>query len=185
MDSNMEELKDKEIQPEEITADTQNIDEIKPEPDVQNTEIESEAAEIAPEVTEIVPEAAEIVPEAAEIVPEVMEIVPEVMEIVPEAPEIAPIEKITSKDTEQKKKRHKRILQGAVVSNKADKTITVSIVRQVAHPLYKKYYKRSKKVMAHDEKNECNKGDTVKIRECRPLSARKRWEMFEIVQRAK
>ena len=82
-------------------------------------------------------------------------------------------------------KSNRRILQGKVVSNKADKTIIVSIVRQVAHPLYKKYYKRTKKFMAHDENNECNIGDTVKLRESRPLSARKRWELVEIIQRAK
>ncbi|MDQ1265589.1 MAG: small subunit ribosomal protein, partial [Bacteroidota bacterium] len=80
---------------------------------------------------------------------------------------------------------HKRIMQGKVSSNKPDKTIIVAIVRQVAHPLYKKYYKRTKKFMAHDANNECNVGDVVKIRESRPLSARKRWELIEIVQRAK
>lgn len=83
------------------------------------------------------------------------------------------------------KKSHKRILQGKVKSNKPDKTIIVAIERQVAHPLYKKYYKRTKSFMAHDEKNECNQGDTVKIRESRPLSANKRWELVEIVERAK
>lgn len=82
-------------------------------------------------------------------------------------------------------KSKKRVLQGKVASNKADKTIIVSIERQVAHPLYKKYYKRTKRVMAHDQNNECKIGDTVKVRECRPLSAKKRWELFEIVVRAK
>jgi small subunit ribosomal protein S17 len=79
----------------------------------------------------------------------------------------------------------KRILQGVVVSNKPDKTIVVKFVRQVAHPLYKKYYKQSKKVMAHDENNECNIGDVVNIKEHRPLSSKKRWQLLEIVQRAK
>lgn len=83
------------------------------------------------------------------------------------------------------KKPHKRIMTGIIVSNKADKTIIVKCERQVAHPLYRKYYKKSKKFMAHDEQNDCNIGDTVRIRECRPLSARKRWELIEIVQRAK
>ncbi|MCX6140648.1 MAG: 30S ribosomal protein S17 [Candidatus Kapabacteria bacterium] len=73
---------------------------------------------------------------------------------------------------------------GKVVSNKAEKTIVVSIERQVAHPLYKKYFKRSTKVMAHDEKNECNIGDVVKVIESRPLSARKRWALVEIIERA-
>lgn len=82
-------------------------------------------------------------------------------------------------------KAHKRFMQGKVVSDKTDKTIIVKVERQVAHPLYKKYYKRSKRVMAHDQNNDCKVGDTVRIRECRPLSALKRWELFEIVERAK
>lgn len=82
-------------------------------------------------------------------------------------------------------KAHKRFLQGKVVSDKTNKTIIVKVERQVAHPLYKKYYKRSKRVMAHDQNNDCKVGDTVRIRECRPLSALKRWELFEIVERAK
>ena len=82
-------------------------------------------------------------------------------------------------------KSKKRILQGVVVSNKGDKSIVIKVVRQVAHPLYKKYYKKSKKFMAHDANNDCNIGDTVKVRECRPMSSRKTWELVEIVQRAK
>ncbi len=73
---------------------------------------------------------------------------------------------------------------GKVVSNKADKTIVVAIERQVAHPLYRKYFKQTTKVMAHDEKNECNIGDVVKVVESRPLSARKRWALVEIIERA-
>lgn len=80
---------------------------------------------------------------------------------------------------------HKRVLQGKVKSNKCDKTIIVAIEKQVAHPLYKKYYKRTKRVMAHDVNNECRIGDTVRVKECRPLSAKKRWTLFEIVERAK
>ncbi len=83
------------------------------------------------------------------------------------------------------KKSNKRILQGIVVSSKPDKTIVVKIVRQVAHPLYKKYYKRSKKIMAHDELNECNVGDTVRVIESRPISKMKRWSLIEIIERAK
>lgn len=78
----------------------------------------------------------------------------------------------------------KKVRVGKVVSNKADKTIVVTIERQVAHPIYKKYFKQTKKVMAHDEKNECQIGDTVKVIESRPLSARKRWTLVEIIQRA-
>lgn len=83
------------------------------------------------------------------------------------------------------KKATKKILQGKVVSNKPDKSIVIKVERQVSHPIYKKYYKKTKKFMAHDERNECNIGDTVRIRECRPLSARKCWELVEIVERAK
>lgn len=80
---------------------------------------------------------------------------------------------------------HRRIMVGKVVSNKPNKTIVVLIERYVQHPLYKKYYKRSKKIMAHDENNECHVGDLVKVREHRPLSRRKRWILTEIVERAK
>lgn len=72
-----------------------------------------------------------------------------------------------------------------VVSNKMDKTITVAIERKVAHPLYKKYFKKTSKLMAHDEKKECNIGDKVKIMETRPLSANKRWRLVEIIEKAK
>ncbi|MCX7879338.1 MAG: 30S ribosomal protein S17 [Ignavibacteria bacterium] len=80
---------------------------------------------------------------------------------------------------------HRRILEGRVVSNKSDKTILVLVERYVKHPLYKKYFKRSKKFMAHDEKNECLVGDLVRIMEWRPLSKRKRWLLVEILERAK
>ncbi len=74
---------------------------------------------------------------------------------------------------------------GIVVSNKMDKTITVAIERRVAHPIYKKYFKKTTKLMAHDEKRECSIGDKVKIMETRPLSKRKRWRLVEIVEKAK
>ena len=84
---------------------------------------------------------------------------------------------------------HKRGLRktrtGLVVSNKMDKTIMVAIERKVAHPLYKKYYKKTTKLMAHDEKRECGIGDKVKIMETRPLSLRKRWRLVEIIEKAK
>ncbi|MGI6370702.1 MAG: 30S ribosomal protein S17 [Ignavibacteria bacterium] len=85
----------------------------------------------------------------------------------------------------EKKVSHKRILQGKVTSNKPNKTIVVAVERQVMHPLYKKYYKRTKKFMAHDEENACQIGDVVKIKESRPLSARKRWTLESIITRAK
>jgi small subunit ribosomal protein S17 len=74
---------------------------------------------------------------------------------------------------------------GFVVSNKMEKTITVSIERKVPHPIYKKYFKKTTKLMAHDEKRECNIGDKVKIMETRPLSSKKRWRLLEIVEKAK
>jgi len=92
-------------------------------------------------------------------------------------------EKVESVETPVKSNR--RVMTGKVKSNKMDKTIVVSIERQVIHPLYKKYYKRTKRVMAHDENNSCNIGDTVKVRESRPMSARKRWELVDIIDRAK
>lgn len=72
----------------------------------------------------------------------------------------------------------RRVLQGVVVSDKADKTVVVRVERRVMHPLYKKYIRQSKKYMAHDEGNSLKVGDICRIRECRPLSARKRWEVF-------
>ena len=80
---------------------------------------------------------------------------------------------------------NKKIFTGRVVSNKMDKTIVVEIGMRKLHKLYKKYITRSKKVKAHDAKNECNIGDTVRIVECRPLSKDKHWRLLEIVERAK
>lgn len=74
---------------------------------------------------------------------------------------------------------------GIVISNKMDKTITVAIERRVPHSIYKKYFKKTTKLMAHDEKRECSIGDKVKIMESRPLSAKKRWRLVEIVEKAK
>ncbi len=72
----------------------------------------------------------------------------------------------------------KRTLNGIVVSNKADKTITVRVERQVQHPLYKKIIRRSKKFSAHDPENRCKTGDLVRIRECKPISKSKTWEVI-------
>jgi small subunit ribosomal protein S17 len=74
---------------------------------------------------------------------------------------------------------------GKVVSNKMDKSITVAIERKLKHPIYKKFFKKTTKFMAHDEKNEASIGDTVKIMETRPLSSRKRWRLVEIVEKVK
>nr|WP_318685633.1 30S ribosomal protein S17 [uncultured Acetatifactor sp.] len=74
---------------------------------------------------------------------------------------------------------------GKVTSNKMDKTIVVAIEEHVKHPLYKKVVKRTYKLKAHDEKNECSIGDTVKVMETRPLSKDKRWRLVEIVEKVK
>lgn len=74
---------------------------------------------------------------------------------------------------------------GLVTSDKMDKTITVSVERRIQHPLYGKYIKRHTKLTAHDEKNECGVGDTVRIMETRPLSKKKRWRLVEVLEKAK
>ena len=77
-----------------------------------------------------------------------------------------------------------RTLQGKVISDKMDKSITLLIERQVKHPLYGKFIKRSTKIHAHDESNECKAGDVVRIVECRPISKTKSFKLVEIVERA-
>ena len=78
----------------------------------------------------------------------------------------------------------KRTKVGLVVSDKMDKTVTVLLERQVKHALYGKYMKRSTKVHAHDETNDCGEGDKVMIAECRPISKRKSWRVVEVLERA-
>jgi small subunit ribosomal protein S17 len=78
----------------------------------------------------------------------------------------------------------KGTLTGRVSSNKMDKTITVVIERLVRHPVYGKYVRRSTKLHAHDENNECQEGDLVRIKQCRPLAKTKAWRLVEIVERA-
>ncbi|MGI6718499.1 MAG: 30S ribosomal protein S17 [Bacteroidales bacterium] len=84
---------------------------------------------------------------------------------------------------EKRNLRKERV--GLVVSNKMDKSIVVSINRRVKHPVYGKYIKKTTKIMAHDENNECNIGDTVQIMETRPLSKNKCWRLTKIIERAK
>jgi small subunit ribosomal protein S17 len=84
---------------------------------------------------------------------------------------------------ETRNARKERI--GVVVSNKMDKSIVVRVERRLKHPKYGKFVKRSTKFMAHDENNECQIGDTVRIMETRPLSKIKRWRLVEIIERAK
>lgn len=91
-----------------------------------------------------------------------------------------------SDGTSMKDSRGKRKTRiGKVVSTKMDKTITVAVSRRVKHPMYGKYMSKTTKLMAHDEKNDCDEGDTVKIMETRPLSASKRWRLVEVVEKRK
>ncbi|HFD91890.1 MAG TPA: 30S ribosomal protein S17 [Gammaproteobacteria bacterium] len=77
-----------------------------------------------------------------------------------------------------------RTVIGSVVSDKMDKTITVKIERKVPHPVYKKYVRRSTKIHAHDENNECKTGDVVMVEECRPLSKSKSWRLVKVLETA-
>jgi len=83
----------------------------------------------------------------------------------------------------ERKLRKERI--GIVVSNKMDKSIVVAVKRKEKHPIYGKFINKTKKLMAHDEENTCNIGDTVRISETRPLSKNKAWRLVEIIERAK
>lgn len=80
--------------------------------------------------------------------------------------------------------RNTRSVTGKVASNKGDKTIAVVIERRVKHPLYRKYIKRSTRVLAHDEENTCQEGDWVLVEECRPISRRKSWRLVKVLERA-
>ena len=79
----------------------------------------------------------------------------------------------------------RKVRTGTVVSNKMDKTIVVAVENHVKHPLYGKIVKRTYKLKAHDEKNECNIGDTVRVVETRPLSKDKRWRLVQVIEKAK
>lgn len=81
-------------------------------------------------------------------------------------------------------KKAARTLVGQVSSNKMDKTISVVIERRVEHPLYRKYVRKSTKLLAHDENNECGEGDVVAIEECRPISKNKSWRLQRVIERA-
>jgi small subunit ribosomal protein S17 len=82
-------------------------------------------------------------------------------------------------------RNNRKIRVGVVSSNKMQKTISVKVDRKLRHPIYGKFVTKSKKFMAHDENNDCNIGDTVKIMETRPLSKNKRWRLVEILEKAK
>ena len=79
----------------------------------------------------------------------------------------------------------KKEIVGLVTSNKMEKSITVSVERKLRHPIYGKFVKKTKKFMAHDESNECQEGDLVKIEESRPLSSKKRWRLVQVLEKAK
>lgn len=89
----------------------------------------------------------------------------------------------TANNSESRNTRKERV--GKVLSNKMNKSIVVAIERKVKHPVYGKFMKKTTKLMAHDEKEECNIGDTVRIMETRPMSKRKNWRLVEIIERAK
>ena len=78
----------------------------------------------------------------------------------------------------------RRAVRGSVISARMDKSITVLVVRQFKHPLYKKYIRRSTRLHAHDESNDCREGDTVLIEECRPLSKMKSWRLIRVLERS-
>lgn len=88
-------------------------------------------------------------------------------------------------DTSIAAKKAARTLTGEVVSDKMDKTIVVMVERREKHPLYKKYVRRSTKLHAHDENNECKIGDTIAIEQCRPMSKMKAWRLHSIIERAR
>jgi small subunit ribosomal protein S17 len=93
------------------------------------------------------------------------------------------MEATTTTNTVVRNLRKTRV--GVVSSNKMDKTITVEVERKIKHPLYGKFLKKTTKFHAHDEKNECSIGDTVKIMEARPMSKTKRWRLVEVIEKVK
>jgi small subunit ribosomal protein S17 len=91
----------------------------------------------------------------------------------------------TEEDTQTLDRNQRKERIGVVESAKMDKTITVSVRRQMKHPMYGKYLERSSTLMTHDEENDANEGDTVRIMETRPTSKNKRWRLVEVIERAK
>lgn len=82
------------------------------------------------------------------------------------------------------KRRHRKIRTGTVISNRMDKTVAVAIVRSYQHPLYKKVVRSTKKILAHDEQNNCKVGDVIQVIESRPISKRKRWRVQSVITAA-
>ena len=102
----------------------------------------------------------------------------------PQAPEVAEASGAPAEQAPAVPAKHRREMTGVVLSNKADKTISVRIDRRVKHPVYGKIVRRSSRLAAHDERNECREGDVVTIIETRPISKTKSWRLGRIVERA-
>jgi len=168
------------MEEKELTQENQE----QPVEQLENADVVDIQQEVHAEQVEVTEPEADVVAE-----PVVVAEVKPVIEAVKDTPTVLPenlIKKLQTQPTHRSQGMgRKKVMQGIVSSNKADKTIIVKIETQVAHPLYKKYYKSTKKVMAHDENNDCNIGDVVRVKESRPLSARKRWVLTDIISRAK
>jgi small subunit ribosomal protein S17 len=91
----------------------------------------------------------------------------------------------TSATTDEDVRNARKVREGIVVSNKMNKTIVISIVERVRHPRYSKFVQRTKKLYAHDEANDAQIGDRVRVMETRPMSKQKRWRLVEVLERAK
>jgi small subunit ribosomal protein S17 len=94
-------------------------------------------------------------------------------------------ETIETPNASDKDRKHRKTREGLVVSNKMDKTAVVAVIERVRHPKYAKFVMRTKKLYAHDETNDVNVGDRVRVMETRPLSKNKRWRVVEVLERAK
>jgi len=90
----------------------------------------------------------------------------------------------TGSDTEVGGEKNRRTVVGRVVSNKMNQGVSVAVERLIKHPVYGKFIRRTTKVLAHDENNSCNEGDTVAIEECRPISKRKSWQVVKVIKTA-
>ena len=91
---------------------------------------------------------------------------------------------MSQQQTSDSAEKTQRTIQGVVTSNAGDKSATISVERRIKHPLYGKYIKRSSKIRIHDENNECNKGDTILVEQCRPMSKTKSWRLVKVVSKA-
>ena len=152
----------------------------------ENKEQEGTVEETTPTVLETI---AETVGEAVGAVENaaaaVTETISEAAETVTGAAESVTNYFASEEETTESTRNERKTRIGLVASNKMDKTISVVIERRLQHPIYGKYVKKSNKLIAHDENNECQIGDLVKIMETRPLSRRKRWRLVEVIEKAK